>query len=399
MFQYHHQNISTIKDVNLTNKTILVRVDFNISRDPKTGKITDDFRIKAALPTIKYLLKGDNKIILCSHLGRPEGKKNKKFSLKIAAARLSKLIQRPVIFINDCVGASVQAKIKKVKFGQIVLLENLRFYPGEEANDQKFARELAALAEVYVNDGFAVCHRAQASVVAITEFLPHYAGLLLKKEVETLLSMEEQPKKPLIAIIGGLKIKDKIGVIEKMMPKADKILIGGALANTFLAAKTLKIGQSIYEPEKVIVAKELIKKFPGKLVLPGDVWVADSLVGKKADCVSVDKIKPGELALDIGEETIRGYIKIIKSAKTIFWAGPMGYCENKIFIHGTKAIARAIISSRAMSVIGGGDTVAVINKLRLINKFDHVSTGGSASLELLAGKEMPALEELIRSRN
>lgn len=396
MFQYHRQNILTIRDVNLKNKTVLVRVDFNISRDSKTGEIIDDFRIKAALPTIKFLLKSHNKIILASHLGRPEGRKDLKYTLAPVAAKLAELLKQEVKFADDCAGDEVEKIIQAADYGEIILLENLRFYPGEEKNDPRFAKELAALAEVYVNDAFAVCHRANASVEAITEFMPHCAGLLLEREVIELSRVKDAPEAPLVAIIGGLKIKDKIGVIENIAAKADKILIGGAVANTFLAARKIKIGRSVYEPEKINLAERLLNKFSDKLVLPSDGVVAaagDSLTGENID---IKNVSAEQMILDIGDNTMAEFDKIIRQAKTIFWAGPMGYYENDEFIVGTQKIAESVISSRGKSIIGGGDTVTVINKLGLFDRFSHVSTGGGASLEILSDLPMPALEALTK---
>jgi 3-phosphoglycerate kinase len=340
----------------LKNKKALVRVDFNVPLSER-GDITDDFRIKASLSTLKYLIKKKAKVILISHLGRPEGKFVKKYSLKPIVKRLEKLLKRKVRFLADSLGEKVEKEIKKTKAGEVVLLENLRFYKEEEENDKKFAKNLARLADVFINDAFSVCHRAHASVVGITKYLPSTSGFLLEKEIKILSQITKNPKRPLLVIIGGKKITDKAKVVERFSERADFLLVGGLVADE--------------------IKKGKIRIKSGKVSFPFE-----------------DKE-----SLDIGPQTIEIFKEKIKRTKTVFWAGPLGKIEDKKYQRGTREIARAIIKSGAFSVIGGGNTIEFINKIGLISKFDHVSIGGGAMLKFLAGEKMPGIEALKYVRN
>ena len=385
----------TFKDIDVTGKKVFVRVDFNVPQD-ESGKITDDTRIQAALPTINYLIKQNSKIILCSHLGRPKGVVNEKFSLAPVAERLQELLNRPVKLAKDVIGPSAKELTSNMKEGDVVLLENVRFHAEEEKNDDAFARELASLAEVYVNDAFGAAHRAHASTAGIAKYLPAVAGFLMDSEIMALTNATENAEKPLVVIFGGAKVSDKIGVISALMSKANVILIGGAMANTFLVAKGYGVGFSKFEEDKVAVAKEIMEKAESlnvKLVLPIDVVAGSEFSpDAKRKNFDSDKIDKDYQALDIGKKTRKLFAEEIKNAKTIIWNGPMGVFEFKKFRKGTLSVAKAVAKSGAVSVVGGGDSVAAIKELGYANKVTHLSTGGGASLKLMEGKTLPAIE-------
>ena len=375
-----------LKEADVAGKIVIVRVDFNVPL--KDGKITDDKRIRAVLPTIEYLRKKKARIVLISHLGRPDGKVADDLRLAPVADRISKLLKYPVHYEPDCIGSDVEFAVRGLHESDVLLLENLRFYPEEEADDAGFAQKLAVLADVFVNDAFAVSHRAHASVHAIAKFLPSYAGFLLEKEVKMLSSLLKSPKHPFIAIMGGVKVSDKIGVIESLLKKVDAVLIGGAMMFTFYKALNYEVGKSKFEVDKVSLAKSLLKLGNKKIILPTDVILSDKRV------VPADKMPKNSAGFDIGPETQAIYAEMIKEAKTVFWNGPMGLFEQKPFDKGTIAIAKAMAECKGVTVIGGGDSVSAIEKARLEKKFSHVSTGGGASLEFLEGKKLPGIEVL-----
>src|SRR5574342_746777 len=374
------------KEADVAGKRVLVRVGFDVPL--KNGKVADDKRLKASLPTINFLRSKKAKVVLISHLGRPNGQVIDELRLAPVAKALSKLLKYPVMYEPDCIGSDVEEKVREMHDGDVLLLENLRFYPEEEANDKGFAQKLAAAADIYVNDAFSVSHRAHASVSAIAEFLPSYAGLSLENEVKMLSSLLKNPKRPFIAIMGGAKVSDKIGVIESLLSKVDSILVGGAMMFTFYKTLGYEVGKSKCESDKVALAKVLLKKGKKKIVLPIDV-VLDS---KKV--ASVRKIPKSAAGLDIGPETQAIYAEIIRESKTVFWNGPMGMFEKKPFDKGTVSIAKAMAKCKGVTVVGGGDSVAAIEKAKLSNKFTFVSTGGGASLEFLEGKKLPGLTAL-----
>jgi len=371
------------KQLRVKGKRVLVRVDFNVPL--KKGKVVSDKRIREALPTITYLLKKKAKVILISHLGRPEGVTVDALRMKPVAERLSKLLKKKVIALPDSIGKTVREHVAAMKPGEIVLLENVRFYAEEEQNNAEFAGYLAELGDLYVNDAFGTCHRAHASVDAITRLLPSYSGFLLQKEISMLTPLLSKPKRPFVVLLGGAKIRDKLPVIEKLLKRADAILIGGAMMFTFLAAQGKEIGESLCEPEYFEIARKLLHS--KKIILPLDVSTNKGIV-------SCDKMKKGMKGLDIGPETEEAYVAIVKEAKTVFWNGPMGLIEQKSFAHGTIAIAKALAKAKAITLIGGGDTLEIIEKLKLEKKYTHLSTGGGATLEFLSGKNLPGLAAL-----
>lgn len=392
----------TVRDLDVAGKKVLVRVDFNVPFDDK-GKISDDTRIRASLDTIQYLLDNKAAVILMAHLGRPKGQVNPKYSLAPVAKHLGKLLGKKILFAPDCVGADAKAAAKKLKPGHILLLENLRFHKEEEKNDMEFAEQLASLADLYVNDGFGVSHRAHASVEGVTHFLPAAAGFLLEKEIEYVGRAVTEPLHPFAAIIGGAKVGDKIGVISNLLDKVDTLLIGGGMANTFLAAQGYAMGKSLVEEDKIELAKELIakaKKNNVKLLLPTDLVMAEAFAADaKHATQGVEALDQECMALDIGEETAKAYAAALADAKMIVWNGPMGVFEMDAFCKGTEAVAKAVAKSRAISIVGGGDSVAAIEKLGLAKRISHISTGGGASLEYLEGKVLPgvaALDDLRR---
>jgi len=382
--------IPIIKD--FEGKKVLVRVDFNVPLDD--GDITDDERIIAAIPTINFLLEKNAKIILMSHLGRPKSQVVEKLNMDKVAKKLSDLLDKEVIKLDDCIGQEVKEKINEMKNKDIVLLENLRFHAEEENNDEEFAKELASLGDVYVNDAFANCHRNHASMTTITKFLPSYAGFLVEKEITILTKIITNPEKPFIAIIGGAK-PDKIEVIENLLNIADKIIIGGVLANTFLKASGVNIGKSKFDEKSLEIAKELLKKFMDKIILPVDAFVADNIEkGTNSRIVDVKNVPDDAIIGDIGAESISFYKKILKQAKTIVWSGPLGAFEFEKFAEGTNEIGLFLSGLNARVIIGGGDSAAAIKNLGLEDKVNYISTGGGAFLQFLSGKELPAIKVL-----
>ena len=391
-------NKLSIRDIDLKGKRVFVRVDYNVPLDDQCA-ITDDTRICASLPTLQYALDKGARLILTSHLGRPKGKPNPKMSLKPAAERLSKLLGQPVAFAADCVGPEAEAAAKALKDGEILLLENLRFHPEEEKNDPEFSKKLAALGEVYVNDAFGSAHRAHASTEGITKFLsPCAAGMLMEKELEYLGKAVEHPERPYVAIVGGAKVSDKIDLLQNLLRFADTILVGGAMAYTFLKAQGVDVGASRVEADKLDMAHDMMefgKRRSVKLGLPSDHVVADKLdASAQAETVETAAIPAGKMGLDIGPATRAEFAKDIAAAKTIVWNGPMGVFEIDQFAQGTLDVARAVANSSAVSIVGGGDSVAAVHKAGVESKISHISTGGGASLEFLSGLKLPGVEAL-----
>jgi phosphoglycerate kinase len=384
----------TIRDIQLKNQRVLIRVDFNVPLDDNLN-ITDDIRIKAAVPTIKYALeKGAKKVILMSHLGRPDGKVVAKYSLKPAAKRLQELLGQPVKQLDDCVGDAVKKEIETSK-EKVILLENLRFHSEEEANDPAFAKQLSELGDIFVNDAFGTAHRAHASTEGITKYLKSAAGFLLEKEIQYLGEALKNPARPFVVILGGAKVSDKIAMIENMLPKADTILIGGGMAYTFLKSMGKSIGNSKLEKDKIDTAASLLNTGKDKICLPIDHIVVDK-VDPAAKCQTTEgqDIPEGLIAVDIGPKTIQEFKDKLKGAKTIVWNGPLGIFEMDAFSKGTQQIAQFIAGLKTTSIIGGGDTAAAIAKFKLEDKMTHISTGGGASLEFLEGKTLPAIAAL-----
>lgn len=390
-------NKKTVRDVDFKGKRVFVRVDYNVPMD-KAGKITDDTRIRATLPTLNFLLDQGASLVLAAHLGRPKGAPAPEFTLAPVAIHLSSLLGREVKFAADCVGPVADSAAGALKSGEVLMLENLRFHAEEEKNDPAFAKGLAALAAVAVNDAFGVSHRAHASVEGITKFIPTVAGLLMEKELDFLGRAVTEPDRPYAAIIGGAKVSDKIGVIANLLTKVDVLLIGGGMANTFFAAQGYAIGKSLVETDKIPLAKTLLtqaKESGVKLLLPTDVVVADKFAADATHRVTaVDAIGPDEMALDIGPATSAAFALALVGAKTIVWNGPMGVFEMDAFAKGTEAVARAVANSDAVSIVGGGDSVAALEKVGLADSITHISTGGGASLEFLEGKILPGVAAL-----
>ncbi len=399
-----YQTISYLEDCKkeeLQNKKALIRVDFNVPLDENL-MVKDDTRIVAALDTIKYLLSLNCTVILMSHLGRPDGKIVEKMRLNPVAIRLEEIMQKEVIKLDDCIGDEIEKEISKVKSGEIVLLENLRFHREEEKNDPLFAKKLASLGEFFVNDAFGAVHRAHASTTGVASYLPSFAGFLMAKEVKALNQLLSNPEKPFISIVGGVKISDKIEILEKLAEISNKLLIGGGMAYTFLAAQGFEVGKSILEKDFIDFAKSLMdkaKKGGREIIIPIDILVADEF---KADAdsfnVPSNQIEQRMIGMDIGTDTILLFKEVIKNARTIFWNGPLGVFEMDKFAHGTNEIAKEIagLSKKAFTIIGGGDSIAAINKLGLSQKISHISTGGGASLEYIGGKILPGIEALKR---
>lgn len=392
----------TIQDVDVAGKTVLIRVDFNVPLDDQ-GQITDDRRIQMALPSIKSVLDRGGKLILMSHLGRPKDAPDAKYTLKPTAVRLGELLGKPVEFATDTVGPDAKAKAAALPVGGVLVLENLRFQPGEKKGDETFAKELADMADVYCNDAFGTCHRTDASMVAVPKAMggkPKVVGFLVAKEIEYLTDAISSPKRPFVAILGGAKVSDKIQVIKNLLGICDKVLIGGAMAYTFSLAQGGKVGNSLVEPDKIDLAKELLASGGDKLVLPIDNNCGDAF---KADCnkkiCKSGEIEDGWEGLDIGPETAQLYASIVKTAKTVVWNGPMGVCEMPPFDEGTKIVAQAIAESDSISIIGGGDSAAAIQQLGFADKVSHVSTGGGASLAMLEGKKFEAVEILDNKKS
>jgi len=388
--------LRTLNDLNLVGRTVFVRVDFNVPLDG--DKVTDDTRIRAAIPTIKAIMERGGRVLLASHLGRPKGKKKPEFSMEPAALRLAELMNVEVLLADDCIGDGAKKVVSDLRDTQLAMLENLRFYAEEEADDEGFARELAKLCEVYVNDAFGVSHRAHASVHALPKLIQQRAaGLLVQKEVSALEKMRAGAEHPFVAVLGGAKVSDKIEVIEALLERVDELLIGGAMANTFLAAQGLNVGKSRIEEDKLPLARTLIQKAREKnvqLLLPVDVVVAESLQATSGKATDTNVIRPEEMALDIGPRTVKNFGERLRRAKTVFWNGPMGLFENAAFAEGSFGVARAMAECTGFTVVGGGDSVAAANAAGLSEKYSHVSTGGGASLELIEGKKLPGVEVL-----
>lgn len=388
-------NKKTVKDIDVNGKKVLVRCDFNVPIDSETGKITDNRRIRAALPTIQYLLDHNAKVILCSHLGRPKGEFNLKYSLKPVAEELSKLLNKDVKLAKDVIGESAKELTSNMKEGDIVLLENVRFHKEEEQNDPEYSKALASMAEIYVNDAFGTAHRAHSSTTGVADYLPAVSGFLIEKELEFLGGALENPKHPFVAILGGAKVSDKIGVIENLLDKVDTLIIGGGMAYTFYKAQGHHIGTSICEEDKLDLAKSILEKAQEKgvkLLLPVDNHVSSEYSNNGEDkVVDSTEIPDGFMGLDIGPKTIEKFEEAVKDAKTVVWNGPLGVCEFDKFATGTKAVATMLSKLDAITIIGGGDSAAAIEKLGLADKMTHISTGGGASLEFLEGKTLPGI--------
>lgn len=385
----------SVSDADVRGKRVLVRVDFNV---PLRGdEVVDDTRIRAALPTIRLLLDRGAAVILASHLGRPKGKPDPKYTIAPAAARLGELLGTPVVVASDVVGAEAQAAAKALRPGQVLVLENTRFEPGEEQNDPQLSQALASLADLYVNDAFGAAHRAHASTVGVTEHLPSYAGLLLLKEVSVLSRLLDEPERPFVAILGGAKVSDKLAVISHLLERVDALLLGGGMANTLLLADSKEIGKSLAEPELVTEARELLAQARARgvdVLVPRDVIVAESIESTAFETVPSGAVPSGMAIFDIGPETVQEYCTRIASAGTVFWNGPMGVFEQTRFASGTIGIAHCVAASPAFTVVGGGDSIAAIEATGVSSKIDHISTGGGASLELLEGRALPGIAAL-----
>ncbi len=386
-------NKKMVTNLDVKGKKVLMRVDFNVPI--AEGKVGDDSRVQAALPTIKYLLEQGAAVILCSHLGRPKGEFDPAFSLKPVAEHLDSLIDAPVSFAEDCIGEPAQKAASVLETGQVLVLENTRFHAGEKKNDPKMAKQLAELADLYVNDAFGSAHRAHASTTGVADYLPAAAGFLLEKEIKYLGNAIADPERPFVTILGGAKVSDKIGVIENLLEKSDHILIGGGMANTFFKAQGYEMAESLVEGDVIDIAKTLLDKAGGKLVLPVDMVIADAFDADAADrVIEVGDVPEGWRVLDIGPRTVDNFSEIIANAGTVVWNGPMGVFEFTKFAQGTFAIAKAVAESSATGIIGGGDSISAIRKSGLDDRITHISTGGGASLEMLEGKVLPGLAAL-----
>ncbi|MBU4533417.1 MAG: phosphoglycerate kinase [Eubacteriales bacterium] len=387
----------TLRDIDVQGKRVFVRVDFNVPFNEE-GEVADDTRIRAALPTIGYLIDRGARVILASHLGRPKGKPDPRFSLRPVAGRLSALLGREVGFAGDCVGPAAQDSVRAMSDGDVTVLENLRFHPEEEVNDPEFAGAMASLADVYVNDAFGTAHRAHASTAGIPAHIPAVAGFLLEKELTSLGMLVSEPAPPFVAIVGGAKISDKIGVLERLMARADCLIIGGGMANTFLAAQGKDMAQSLVETDRLDVARGLLEKVAREkmdLLLPVDLVAAPSRdQADRREIVDTDSVPEGWMALDIGPRSVELFGKRIREAKTVFWNGPMGLFEVSGFDAGTQGVAEATAESDGVTIIGGGDTVRAINQAGLADRVTHLSTGGGASLKMVEGKKLPGVEAL-----
>jgi len=384
----------TVRDIDVKGKKVLVRVDFNVPI--KDGTVDDDTRIRAAIPTIQYLIDHGAAVILFSHLGRPKGGQDPKYTMKPTADHLAKLLKKPVAFAEDCVGPVAEAAAKALKAGDVLVLENTRFHPEEEKNDPELAKQMAKLADIFVNDAFGSAHRAHSSTEGVARLLPAVAGFLMEKEIQYLGQAIADPKRPFVAILGGAKISDKIGVIKNLLTKADKILIGGGMANTFLKAKGFDVAGSLVEEDAVETARELLAIGGDKLYLPVDVVVAETTdEGAETKVLPAGNIPAGWKILDIGPESVKVFGKVISEAGTVVWNGPMGMFEVKPFDKGTYGVGKALADSKAVSIVGGGDSASAIQKAGLADKITHVSTGGGASLEMLEGIELPGVAALL----
>ena len=387
----------TVRDVDVANKRVLVRVDFNVPMGPD-GKINDDTRIRACLPTIDYLVKQQARIVLCSHLDRPGGKVVEELRLAPAAKRLSELLNKPVKALNDCIGPQVEAAVLGLRDGEIVLLENLRFYPQEEANDPQFAQSLSRLADIYVDDAFGSCHRAHASIVGVAQYLPAVSGFLLQKELETLTGLVANPARPFGAVIGGAKLATKLGLLNNMTTKVNSLLIGGGMAATFLKSQGYGVGNSAVEDSQIAGVLDVMKRAKSagvELVLPRDFIVAEKLeAGAAALVVPMDKVPEGRIIADIGPKSVEAFSRVLDKCKTVFWNGPLGVFEIAEFAQATRDLARVLASLKATTIIGGGSTAEAVEEMGLTNRMSYVSTGGGASLELLQGKVLPGVAVL-----
>jgi phosphoglycerate kinase len=380
----------TVRDVDVEGRRVLMRVDFNVPL--ADGRVADDTRIRAVLPTIEYLREHGAKVILMSHLGRPKGKVVDELRLDPVADRLAELLNRPVVKLDDCVGPEVEAVVAEMQPGDVIVLENTRFYPEEKSNDPTFARKLASLADIFVNDAFGAAHRAHASVVGVAEHLPAVAGFLMEKELTFLGQALTAPEHPFVAILGGAKISDKIGVMDNLLTKVDGLLIGGGMANTFLKAQGHEIGQSLVEDDSLDVARETLERAGERLALPVDVVVADRFDAEAdSKVVPVDQVPEDWRILDIGPKTVELFRQKLAGAKTVVWNGPMGVFEFPRFAVGTEALARFLADLEATTIIGGGDVVAAVRQAGVVDKIAHISTGGGASLEFLEGKPLPGI--------
>jgi phosphoglycerate kinase len=392
-------NKQTVRDIELKGKRVLVRVDFNVPLDPQTKAISDDSRIRAALPTINYLLEQKSRVILCSHLGRPKGKIVEDIRLAPVAKRLSELLKRPVPCTRDCIGPEVEDAVSKMKEGDVLMLENLRFHAEEEKNDPAFAQALAKLADVYVNDAFGTAHRAHASTEGITKYLPAVAGFLMEKEIDFLSKALTGAAHPFAAIIGGAKVSDKMALLDNILGKVNYLLIGGGMCCTFLKAQNYGVGKSQVEDDKFDVARELMSKAAKigvEVVLPEDIVVADKFAtGAQYKTVAIDSIPSDWYVMDIGPQTVKSFSDRLKKCKTAFWNGTMGVFEYKEFKAGTEGIARQLASLKATTITGGGSTAEAVMELGLDKKMSHVSTGGGAALEFLEGKTLPGVAALL----
>ncbi len=388
----------SMQDIELSGKRVLVRVDFNVPRNKTTGEITNDVRIQAGAPTIQYLAEQGAKVIVMTHMGRPGGEVKPELRLNHVAARLAELINRPVKKLDDVVGSEVEAAVAAMENGDVVMLENVRFLPGETKNDPELAAQMARLGDIFVNDAFGAAHRAHCSTEGVGHILPGVMGFLMDKELSVLGKALSEAEHPFVAIVGGSKISDKIGVVQNLLEKVDVLMIGGGMANTFLKAKGYELGTSLVEDDKVELASEIMEKaekLGKKLLIPVDVTVATAIdAPETAQTVTADQIPADRMALDIGPETVKIYEEAVMNAKTILWNGPMGVFEVETFAVGTFAVAHAVAKSEAYSIVGGGDSVASLERTGLNDQIDHISTGGGASLEFLEGKKLPGVEVL-----
>jgi phosphoglycerate kinase len=395
-------NKITIEDLDLRGKRVFIRADFNVPLDDNL-MVTDDRRIRSTLPTINYAIDEGAKVILSSHFGRPKGKRDPKLSLAPVAKRLQRLLNKDVIFIPDCVGSQVESLVSKMKEGDVILLENLRYHPEEEQNNEEFARSLASLADVYVNDAFGTAHRVHASIVGVPKFLPAAAGFLLKKEIEYLRGAIENPVRPFVAILGGVKVSGKINVLENLVGKVDKVLIGGGMAYTFIKAMGYEVGNSLVEEDMLETAQRIRRKLKGmgiKFYLPVDCVIAQGIeTSSETKIIPTLEIPKGWAALDIGPATARLFSEAIQDAKTILWNGPMGVFEEDAFSRGTFAVARAVADAYALTIVGGGDTDLAVHRAGVSDAISFISTGGGAALQLLEGKELPGIAVLANRKD
>jgi len=389
----------TVRDIDVNGKRVLIRVDFNVPIDEKTGRIMDDSRIQASLPTIQYLVNHHARVVICSHLGRPKGKPESKYSLKPVVSRLSGMLGKPVDFAGDCIGEEAEKAVARLGNGDVLLLENVRFHAEEETDDPVFARALAKLADVYVDDAFGTAHRNHVSIVGVTRYLPAVAGLLLEKELSTLGGLLKRPQHPFASLLGGAKVSDKVALMENMLSKVDCLMIGGGMAATFLKAGGHEIGQSMYEADRLEVAASMIKRVTGnrvRLLLPVDVVVTDDVSEKGSYQVClVEEIPTHSKIADIGPQTVQLFGTELAKCKTIFWNGPMGVYEIPQFAEGTEAMANLLAGLKAATIIGGGSTAELVINMGLAGKMTFVSTGGGASMSFLSGEKMPGVEALL----